>query len=123
MIEPRGIHAGLDQAVVQPGAGAVAEVGGEGVMNRRDRVHRNEDRRHLEQRNLDARLPLHRPGQEPDGHRERRGQRAANDDQAPPRKRGAGRNSGQDRQEAPAGAVAKRLQLLNNIPTVHRLSN
>ena len=85
-------HAGrtdarLGEPVVQPGCGAIAEVGADRLMDRREHLEQDEDHADEGERVAKAAAALHGGHEHTHGDRERRRQHAAQDEHDPPRDR------------------------------------
>lgn len=103
------MHAGVGQAVVQPGSGAVAERGADCLVERREHLEEHEhDGNHGERRRR-TRALLDSADERPHRNREHRRQRTAEEKDRPPcdgeRRIGFGQRS----EELPLFAAYKRL--------------
>ena len=94
-------HAGFGQPVVEPGRGAVAEVGAERLVNRAEHLQQDEDRAGKGQRAGERVAALHGADQHAHGDGERRRQDAAQQQHRPPARSQSRSRFGQDGEELP----------------------
>ena len=81
---PGWMDARLGEAIVEPRRGAIAEVGADDLMDRRQDLEQHEGGADERERLGQARALLHRADQPAHGDREERRQRAAGDEDEPP---------------------------------------
>ena len=107
----RRTHARLGQAVVEPRGGAVAEVGADRLMDRRQHLEQDEDRADQRERTGEPVAALHRADERAHRDGEDGGQHAAQHEHAPPGQRPAAVGLRQDREELPFVAFAQTVHL------------
>jgi hypothetical protein len=119
----RRAHACVGQSVVEPGRGAIAEIGADGLVHRRHDLEQYEHDADEAQRPGEAIAAL--DGADEHAHRdaEHGRQHAAQQEQRPPGDRDRTGGFGQDREERPFLPIAKTLQHGRILPdpTLHRL--
>ena len=101
MPDARRAHAGLGEPVVEPGGGAVAEVGADRLVNGAQHLQQHKDRAGKGQRSGERMAVLHRADQHAHGNGEGRRQDAAQQQHRPPGRSQPRRRLGQDGEELP----------------------
>ncbi len=110
MPNARRAHAGLGEPVVEPGGGAIAQVGAECLMNGAEHLQEHKDRARKGQRPGQRMALLHRAHQHAHGNGEGRRQDAAQQQHRPPASRQTRIRLGQHGEKLPFLARRQRLQ-------------